>query len=131
MIRTGRETKEQNKIHYNTIQYNTIEYNIIQYITVQYNKKHYNTIQYNTIQYNTLQYNAMQYCTYVVGISWAIAIMYCTSKLASAQIFNPLHIGVICSPTDDEGETVWYRGIDMSHSDREKVRTKRETLKMS
>ena len=55
--------------------------------------------------------------------------MYCTSKLASAQIFNPLHIGVICSPTDDEGETVRYRGIDMSDSDREKVRTKRESLK--
>ena len=55
--------------------------------------------------------------------------MYCTSKLASAQIFNPLHIGVICSPTDEEGETVRYRGIDMSHSDREEVRTKRESLK--
>ena len=72
----------------------------------------------------------MQYCTYVVGISWAIAIMYCTSKLASAQIFNPLHIGVICSPTDDEGETVWYRGIDMSDSDREEVRTKSVWVKV-
>ena len=46
----------------------------------------------------------------MVGVFCAMPIMYCTSKLASAQDSTPLsHTGVMWSPTEEEGDSVCVR----------------------